>query len=76
MEYATDHAFDVYRMYNPSTKRIKICRDVRWMVKFCNDGRPIEIPDYAENNSRNVKSIPPPIRYNDAQREMIQYNRP
>ena len=39
------------------------------MGKFYNDGHPIEIPDYKENNSRNMKSILPPIRYNDAQKE-------
>ena len=42
---------------------------VRWTGKFYNDGHPIEIPDFKENNSRNVKSIPPPIRYDDAQKE-------
>ena len=57
--YATDHAGDVYHMYDPSTNRIS--RNVRWMGKFHNDGHPIEIPDYAENNSRNIKSIPPAI---------------
>ena len=56
-------------MYNPSTKRIKISRDVRWMGKFYNDGHPIEIPDYKENNSRKMKSTPPPTRYDDAQKE-------
>ena len=56
-------------MYDPSTKRNKISVDVRWMEKFYNDGHPIKIPDYTENNSRNVKSIPPPIIYNDAQKE-------
>ena len=69
VEYATEHAGDVYCMYDPSTKRIKISRDVRLMGKFYNDGQLIEIPDYKENNSRNMKSIPPPIRYNDAQKE-------
>ena len=39
------------------------------MGKFYNDGHPIEIPEYKENNSRNMKSIPPPIRYDDAQKE-------
>ena len=39
------------------------------MGKCYNDGHPIEIPVYKENNSRNVKSIPPPIRYDDAQKE-------
>ena len=67
--YTTEHAGDVYRMYNPNTKGIKISRDIRWMGKFYNDGDPIEIPDYKENNSRNMKSIPPPIRYDDAEKE-------
>ena len=48
---------------NPSTKRIKISRDVSWMGKFYNDGHPIEILEYKENNSRSTKSISPPIRY-------------
>ena len=39
------------------------------MGKFCNDGHPIEIPDYTENNHRNIKSTPPPIRYDDTQKE-------
>ena len=39
------------------------------MVNIYNDGHPIQIPDYAENNSRNIKLIPPPIRYDDAQKE-------
>ena len=46
--YATEHAGGIYHMYNPSTKRIKISCDVRWMGKFNNDGYPIEIPDYKE----------------------------
>ena len=53
--YATEHAGDVYRMYDPNTKRIKISRDVRWMGKFYIDGDPIKIPNYKENNSRNIK---------------------
>ena len=69
VRYATDHAGDVYRMYDPNTKRIKISRDVRWMGKFNNEGYPIEIPDSKENNSRKMKAIPPPIRYDDAQKE-------
>ena len=44
--YATVHAGDVYQMYNPSAKRIKISCDIKWMGKFYNDGHPIEIPDY------------------------------
>ena len=55
-------------MYDPDAKRSKISRDVRWMGKF-NDRHPIEIYDRKENNSRNMKSIPPPIRYDDAQKE-------
>ena len=39
------------------------------MGKFYNDGHPIEIPDYKENNSRKMKSTPPPTRYDDAQKE-------
>ena len=39
------------------------------MEQFNNDGHLIKIPDYVENNSRNMKSIPPPIRYDDAQKE-------
>ena len=50
--YATEHAGDAYCIYNPSTRRIKISCDVRWMGKFYNDGHPIDIPDYKENNSR------------------------
>ena len=69
MRYARDHADDVYCMYDPSAKRIKISRDVRWMGKFYNDGHPIKIPDWAENNSRNLKLITLPIRYNDVQKE-------
>ena len=56
-------------MYDPSTKSIQISCDVRWMGKFYNDGHLIEIPEYKEKNSRNMKSIPPPIRYDDAQKE-------
>ena len=56
-------------MYDPSNKRIEISRDLRWIGKFYNDGHPIEIPDYKENNATNVKSIPPPIRYDDTQKE-------
>ena len=67
--YATEHAGDVYQMYDPNTKRIKISRDVRWMGKFYNDGHPIEIPDYKENKSTNMKLISPPIRYDDAQKK-------
>ena len=67
--YATEHARDLNWIYDPSTKRIKIFRDVRWMGQFYNDGHPIEIPDYKENNSRNMKSIPPPIRYGGTQKE-------
>ena len=62
VRYATEHAGDVYQMYNPSTKRIEISHDVRWMGKFYND-------EYKENNPRNMKSIPPPIRYDDAPKE-------
>ena len=36
--YTTEHAGDVYRMYDPRTKRIKISRDLRWMGNFYNDG--------------------------------------
>ena len=43
--YATDHTSDVYHICNPSTKRIKISRDVRWIGKFYNDRHPIEIPN-------------------------------
>ena len=67
--YAIEHAGDVYRMYDPNMKRIKISHDLRWMGKFYNDGHPIKIPEYKENNSTNMKSIPPPIRYDDAQKE-------
>ena len=67
--YATEHAGDVYRMYDPNTKRIKISRDVKWMGKFFNDGHPIKISEYKKNKSRNMKSIPSPIRYDDAQKE-------
>ena len=67
--YTREHAGDAYHMYDPNTKRIKISRDVRWMGKFYNDGHPIKIPDYKENNSRNMKSIRPPIRYDDAEKE-------
>ena len=56
-------------MYDLNTKRIKISCDVRWMGKFFNDGHLIEIPNYKENDSRNMKAIPPPIRYDDAQKE-------
>ena len=56
-------------MHDPNTKRIKISHDVRWMGKCYNDGHPIEIPEYKEDNSRNMKSISPPIRYDDAQKE-------
>ena len=51
----TEHAGDVYHMYDPNTKRIKISHDVRWMGKFYIDGDPIKIPNYKENNSRNIK---------------------
>ena len=67
--YATEHAGDIYRMYDPNTKRIKISGDVRWMGKFYNDRHPIEIPNNIENNSRNMKSIQLPIRYDHAQKE-------
>ena len=67
--YATEHAGDVYRMYDPNKSRIKISRDVRWMGKFYNDGHPIDIPNYNKNNSRNMTSVPPPIRYEDAEKE-------
>ena len=67
--YTTEHAADIYCMYDPNTKKIKISCDVRWMGKFYNDGHPIEIPNYNENNSRNMKSVPPPIRYNDTEKE-------
>ena len=67
--YATEHPGDVYYMYDPSIKRIKISCDVSWMGKFYNDGHPIEFPDYKENNSKNMKSIPPPIRYDDVQKK-------
>ena len=69
--YTTEHAGDVYCMYDPNTKRIKISRDVRLMGKFYNDGHPIEIADYKENKSRNMKSIPPPIRCDDAQKKQF-----
>ena len=39
------------------------------MGKFYNDGHPIKIPEYKENNSRDMISIPPPIRYDGAQKE-------
>ena len=67
--YTTEHADDIYQMCNSSTKRIKISCDIMWMGKFYNDGHTTEIPDYKENFSRNIKSIPPPIRYDDAQKE-------
>ena len=56
-------------MYDPNTRRIEISRDVRWMGKFYNDGHPIDIPNYKENNSRNMKSVPPLIRYDNAEKE-------
>ena len=67
--YATEHASDIYCMHNHRTKRIKISRDVRWMGKFYNDGHLIKIPDNTENKSRNVKSITPPIRCDDAHKK-------
>ena len=67
--YTIEYAGDVYQMYDPSTKIIKIICDVGWMGKFYNDWHPIEIPEYKENNSRNMKSIPPPIRYDEAQKQ-------
>ena len=67
--YVTEDSGDIYRIYDPIIKRIKINRDVRSMGKFYNDWRPIEIPDYNENNSRDIKSIPPQIRYDDAPKD-------
>ena len=67
--YATEHAGDVNRMYDPNTRRIKTSYDVRWMGKFYNDGHPIDISNYNENNSRNMKSVPPPIRYDYTEKE-------
>ena len=40
------------------------------MGKFYNDGNPTEIPNYNKNNSRNMKLIPPPIRYDDVEKEI------
>ena len=74
--YATGHAGDVYRMYDSSTERIKISRDVRCIGKFHNDGHPPEILDYKENNSRYVKSIPPPIKYDETQEEKYLMKQP
>ena len=68
--YTMEHAGDVYRMYDPKTRRIRISCDLRWMGKFYNDGLPIEIPNYNKNNSKNIKSIPPPIRYDDVEKEI------
>ncbi len=34
--YCEDHGEGVYRMYNPSTGQVRICRDVRWMGKNIN----------------------------------------
>ena len=39
------------------------------MGKIHNDGHLIEISDYTENNSRNIKTIPLPIRNDIAQKE-------
>ena len=52
---ATEHAGDVYCMYDPKTRRIRISCDVRWMGKFFNDGHPIEIPNYNKNSKLRRK---------------------
>ena len=57
-------------MYDPKTRRIRISCDLRWMGKFYNDGLPIEIPNYNKNNSKNIKLILPPIRYDDVEKEI------
>ena len=59
-------------MYDPKTRRIRISRDVRWMGKFYNNGNPTEIPNYNKNKSRNMKLIPPAIRYDDVEKEINQ----
>ena len=35
--YALDHDGDVYRMYNPDTKRVHVTRDIKWLDRmfFC-----------------------------------------
>ena len=53
-------------MLDPKTRRIRISRDVS------NDGNPTEIPNYNKNNSRNMKSIPPPIRYDGVEKKINQ----
>ena len=57
--YATEHAGDVYRIYDPKTRRIRISRDVRWMRKFYNSGHPMEIPNYNENNQETQNRLHP-----------------
>ena len=40
--YATDHAGDVYRMYDPDTKRVHITRDVIWLKRMYFQPKPKE----------------------------------
>ena len=35
--YADQHASDCYQMFNPTTKRIRITRDVRWLKRWYYD---------------------------------------
>jgi hypothetical protein len=47
--YASDHASDVYRFYKPTTKKIILSRDVKWLKKIDHDifNDEKDTPDYA-----------------------------
>ena len=35
--YAKNHSHDVYRMWNPTTGRVSVTRDIRWLDRFIGD---------------------------------------
>ena len=42
--YAIEHGGDVYRMYDLTTQRVRINRDVMWLGNFHVKGKYVDIP--------------------------------
>ena len=54
MGYDTEHRSDIYRMYDLTTQRVRISRDVRWLGKFHVEGKYVDIPGYSRNNEIQI----------------------
>ena len=54
MGYDTEHRSDIYRMYDLTTQRVRISRDVRWLEKFRVEGKYVDIPGYSRNNKIQI----------------------